>query len=381
MIAIVNAKIILESSVLENAVLLIENGTISAIGQERDVAIPDCAEIYDAKGLFVGPGFVDIHCHGGGGYRFDENPKDAANYFLQSGTTTVLPTLYSDIDAEGYIKAINLVIDCIKDGLPKNVGGLYMEGPYTNEKYGACPEKNKWRGEIQSSDYERVVERAGAYAKVWVVAPEREGLEPFLKKINEVNPGVTVSVGHSEATPSQINAYKRYGIRLLTHCMDATGRTSCPAGTRSCGPDEACFLDDDMYAEVICDSQGIHVNPDMLKLILKVKGKDRIVLISDSFVSYEPSPKELAHIKDLNFDANGSLCGSNLTLDIACKNMMMHTGASITDVFLMASRNPARVIGMDREIGSIEVGKKANLVIVNQEIEVDKIMVEGEFVC
>ena len=126
---------------------------------------------------------------------------------------------------------------------------------------------------------------------------------------------------------------------------------------------------------------GIHVNPDMLKLILKVKGKDKVVLISDSFVSSEPTPPEFSHITDLMFDRNGGLCGSRLTLNVAVKNMMKHTASSISDCFLMATRNPARAIGLESEIGTIEVGKKANLVIVDGDINVHKTILEGEFVC
>lgn len=381
MTAIIHANVVLENSILENAVLLIQDGKIAAFGGADEIDIPQNACIYDAKGLFVGPGFVDIHCHGGNQCRFDSEPVGAANYFLSCGTTTVLPTFYTDISPEEYVEAIGRVKTAVHNGLAKNIGGFYMEGPYTNEKYGASPEKNHWRGEIKAEDFEKVVEYAGDYAKVWVIAPERPGIECFLKKVKEVNPGATISVGHSEATPLQIKKLKKYGIRLLTHCTDATGRAPCPAGTRNCGPDEACFLDDDMYAEVICDSQGIHVNPDMLNLILKIKSADKVILISDSFVSTEPSPPAFAHIKDLNFDANGGLCGSNLTLNVACKNMMKHTNASMNEVFLMASRNPARVIGLDTEIGTIEVGKKANLVVVNDAFDVKTVILEGEIIC
>lgn len=380
MIAIINAKIVLEHSILDDAVLLIENGKISAIGTSKEIKIPLGAEIYDANGLYVGPGFVDIHCHGGGGCRFDTDPSGAARYFLGTGTTTILATFYTDISPDKYLNSIELVKNAMCERTGANIGGFYMEGPYTNEKYGASPEKNKWRGKIKESDFSKVVESAGKDARVWVIAPERDGIEPFLEKVTSVNPDATISVGHSEATPSQINEFKKYGIRLLTHCTDATGRAPCPAGTRNCGPDEACFLDDNMYAEVICDSAGIHVNPDMLKLILKIKGKDKIVLISDSFVSAEPSPPEFAHISDLNFDANGGLCGSNLTLNVACRNMIKHTNATINDVFIMASRNPARVIGLDKEIGTVEVGKTADLVVVDNNFNVHKVILKGELI-
>jgi len=376
MLAIINAQIVLEDKILKNANLIIEGGKIVSFGE--NVVVPNKAKLIDAKGFFVGPGFVDIHCHGGNGARFDKNPLKAAEHFLKNGTTTILATLYYDITPYEYIVIINKVTSYLKEGKGRNIGGFYMEGPYTNVKYGACPEHNRWSGEIKKEDFNDVIEHAGKYVKVWAFAPEREGIEPFIKKAKEINPDVTLSVAHSEATPEQI---KKYGITLLTHCTNATGRANVPAGTRGCGPDEACFLDDNMYAEVICDSEGIHVNPDMLKLILKIKGKDKIILISDCFVSDEPSPPEFSHIEDLNFDANGNLCGSNLSLNIACRNMMKHTGVSVNDVFLMASRNPARVIGMDKEIGTIEVGKKANIVIVNDNFDIKNVILEGEIIC
>ena len=139
-------------------------------------------------------------------------------------------------------------------------------------------------------------------------------------------------------------------------------------------------MDDDMYAELICDSQGIHVPPDLLSLVLKVKGVDRVILISDSYVSTEPSPKELSHITDLQFDAGGNLCGSKLTLDVACRNMMKHTGCSVHDVFLMASANPARAVGLYGEVGSIAEGKRANLVMLNESFSVKHVMLDGTLV-
>jgi len=381
MIAIENANIVLEQGILTGGTLLTENGRISAVGRACDVPVPQHAERIDAGGLLVGPGFVDIHVHGGNGSFFYEDPIRTAAYFLSHGETTVLATLYYDLTKQGFLESIDRIKDAMRsEGAGRAIGGMYMEGPYMNPKYGASPEKNKWRGEICPEQYEDVVERAGTLARVWAIAPERAGLEPFLEKVTAVNPDAVISVGHSEATPAQILALRHYGITLQTHCMNATGRPACCAGTRSCGPDEACLMDDDMYAELICDSQGIHVPPDLLSLVLKVKGVDRVILISDSYVSTEPSPKELSHITDLQFDAGGNLCGSKLTLDVACRNMMKHTGCSVHDVFLMASANPARAVGLYGEVGSIAEGKRANLVMLNESFSVKHVMLDGTLV-
>ncbi len=379
MIAIENAHIVLEQGILWDGVLLVEDDRIVAVGSRGDIKIPEVAEKIDAEGVYVGPGFVDIHVHGGNGHFLYAEPELAADHFLRHGETTVLATLYYDLGKEEFLGAIERVKHAMKHGkAAKAIGGFYMEGPYMNPKYGACPDKNKWQGPILAEDFTEMVEQAGDLAKVWVVAPEREGLEPFMRKAKEVNPQVMFSVGHSEATPEQIRKLKKYGIGLQTHCMDATGRPECTAGTRSCGPDEACLQDRDMYAEVICDSCGIHVQPDMLRMIQHVKGVERMVLITDSFVSEEESPEHLRHIEDLVFDSNALLNGSKLTMDVACRNMMSHTNCGIAQAFLMASLNPARVIGMEQEIGSIEAGKKANLVFVDHMFHVKKVMFEGK---
>ncbi len=378
MIAIIHAQLILEYDCVDNGVLLIDDGRIVAYGDPDSVTIPSDAQIYDANGAIVGPGFVDIHCHGGGGCPFNLDPVGAAAHFLDSGTTTVLPTFYTNMTPEEFIEGI----DRVKAAMAtcENIGGIYMEGPYMNEKYGAFSEKNRWRGTIRREDYEPIVRHAGELAKLWAVAPERDGVPEFVKTVHALTPHVVFSVAHSEATPEQVAALKPYGLSVLTHCTDATGRIPTAAGTRSCGPDEACFLDDDMYAEVICDSQGIHVHPDMLRLIKKIKGSDKIILISDSFVCDNPSPPELAHITDLNFDDNGDLCGSNLTLNVACRNMRKHTDATVNEVFWMASRNPARALKMDGEIGSIAVGKRADLVVLEDDFRIKNVFLNGKLV-
>ena len=378
MIAIKNAKVVLETGIIFDGVVLVENDRISAVGAASELKIPADAEIVDANGAYVGPGFVDLHVHGGNGHFFYSEPEEAAEHFLSHGETTVLATLYYDLSREQFLESIRCVKNAMETGTAsKAIGGFYMEGPYMNPKYGASPEKNKWRGEIKEENYRELVDEAKDVAKVWAIAPEREGIEEFLKYVKGASPDTMISVGHSEATPAQIRTLKKYGIGLQTHCMNATGRPSCMLGTRSCGPDEECLMDKDMYAEIICDSEGIHVPPDLIELILTVKGIDKTVLISDSFVG-EASPKEMEHITDLSFDSNGFLSGSKLTLDVACKNLVKHTGCSISSAFAAASRNPARVIGLEDEIGSIAKGKKADLVFVDSEFNVKKVILEGK---
>ena len=373
--AFVNAKIVLEKEIIENGAVTVKDGRIVAVG--ADISVPDGAQIIDCEGKYLAPGYVDIHVHGGGGASFSEDPIPAARHFLSHGETTVLPTLYYDYDKEGLIRAVGLVRAAMESGEANNIMGLYMECPYMNPKYGASPEKNKWRGEITREKYGELLDAAGDLARVWVVAPEREGILGFVKDVKLKNPGAVISMGHTEATPKQVAALRDYGLTLMTHCMNATGRPDTLVGVRSCGPDEACLMDKDMYAELICDSEAIHVHVDTQQLLVAVKGYDKLVLISDSFVSYEESPEELKHITDLSFDANGLLSGSKLTLDVAVRNFMKHTGASLVDAVKMATINPARAVHIDGEVGSIEAGKAANFVLLDGEYSVNAVFLGG----
>ena len=370
--AICNANLVVENSIIPNAALLIEGDTILAFG---DVQIPQGVQLIDAKGAYVGPGFVDIHVHGGNGFNTCFQPREAAEFFLRHGVTTLLATPAYSFDFEKFLSAIRNVKENIAN-IP-NLRGMYMEGPYTNPNYGANSHCNPWRGPVLAEQYEALVDEAGDLAKVWAIAPEREGLEPFLAYARKVNPDVKFAVGHSEATPAQIRALGAYAPTLHTHVTNATGQLKVPGGTRGVGPDEHCYMTPDIYAEMISDSCGIHVQPDLQKMVLHIKGVDRVILISDSTTLNNPNPPALAHVTDLNFDANGGLAGSKLTLDQACHNVMAATSCSMADAFRMASTNPAQALGFE-DIGAIAVGKKADLVFVDEQFHVRQVVLGGK---
>ena len=412
-----NVNLILEYQIQYNGAILVRDDRIIAAGTEAEVeaaaseiaasaavaseivaseaaasaAAPDdgIMQVIDGQSLYAGPGFVDIHVHGWGQHYLYEDPAKLVQHFLSHGETTILPTLYYDQTKEEMLAAIGRIRKVMEKAAGENpadgpfpertIGGIYMEGPYMNPAYGALADLNVWKGPILAEDYVPLVDAGGEAIKIWAVAPEREGLAEFMTYARKQNPQVSFSAGHSEATPDQVRALKPYGLCQQTHTMNATGRPETIRGTRRCGPDEACLLDDDMFAELISDSGGIHVDPDMQRLILKVKGPDRIILITDSMVSAESNPPQFAHFTDLLFDHNGDLSGSVLTMDRACRNMMVHTGAGLPEIFRMGSLNPARSIHMDQEIGSIRPGKKANLVFTDDRLTVHKVMLEGEF--
>ncbi len=376
-VIIENANIVLENGILWDGVLLLSGDRILAYGSagEMESMIPGDVTCIDAKGAYVGPGFVDIHVHGGGGYHTCFEPCEAAEFFLSHGTTTILATPSHLLDFEHFLEAIRTVKEGMKTA--QSIRGFYMEGPYMNPNYGSHSHRNPWRGSVDPEQFKVLVDEAGELAKVWAVAPERPGLLPFLEYARKVNPDVVFAVGHSEATPSQIRSLGKYRPTLQTHSLNATGRTGERGGIRGYGPDEYCMKEPDVYTELISDSRGIHVHPEMQQLLLHNKSVHRVVLITDSTVRNNPAPEALRNIPDLNFDDRGGLSGSKMTLDLACRNIMTHTNCGIAQAFLMASRNPARAIGLGQEIGSIEPGKRADLVFVDDRFHVQQVMMGG----
>ena len=376
-VAIKNANIVLENGILWDGVIIVKDGMIADFGTQKNVSIPVGATVIDACDQYVGPGFVDIHVHSGAGNYTYIEPVKASEYFLDHGETTILATPSYSMNREEFLEATRTVKKAW--GEAKTLRGIYMEGPYTNPKYGANSWLNPWLNGVLEEDYKPMVDEAGSFVKVWAIAPEREDILPFLEYARKVNPDVVFALGHSEATPAQIRALgAKYRPTLMTHTFNATGRLPVPGGTRDFGPDEYCLRTPDMYAELISDSCCIHVNAEMQQLLVHCKGVDKIVLITDSTTYDNQNPESLAHIKDLNFDENGGIAGSKMTMELACKNIMTHTSCGIAQAFKMAALNPAKAIGMDHEIGSIAVGKRADIIIVDDKFDIKKVMLGGE---
>lgn len=377
MLRIKNATLIMRDHLIPGGAILLDEDKILQFGRGKDVPVPEGCQELDAGGAYVGPGFVDIHTHAGDMTWFYENPAKAAKGHLSHGTTTLLATLYFSMTKEELVKHFRKLRRAMKKPECHNIAGFYTEAPYMNPKFGADRENNPWAGPICREDYLPVLEQAGKDAKVWVVAPERENILQFVLDAKKINPDVRFSVGHSEASPQQIEALMPYGLCLGTHHTNATGDLPKYPECRGVCVDETVNYNRDIYAELICDSVGIHVDPYMLRLVRKIKGEDRIILISDACVFDGPTPPGYEGVNDILFDWAGEIAGTKLTLDVACRNMMTHTGASIVDVFRYASYNPSQALGFyDR--GEIAVGKRADLVIVDHNIHVKTVIFQGK---
>lgn len=377
MTAIINATLVMSDHYIPDATLIIENERIKDFGKKLE--IPEGAEIIDAKGNFVGPGLIDIHTHADGETYFHDDPEKCSETLIKHGVTSVLPALFYSMNKEEHLDAVRKFRDAIDNGKFKNFLGIYMEGPYLNPDFGCDKEKNVWKDAVLEKDYAEVVEAVKGMAKIWCVAPEREGILDFVKYVKREIPEIVFSVAHSEATPDEIEELMPYGLKNATHHTNATGTLENYPEVRGVCVDEAVNFNNDIYAEIICDSMGVHVHPYMIRLIKKIKGQDKIILISDAFVADGPPIKGLEDAKDINFDWGGDIAGSKLTLDVACHNMMVHTGGSVCDVFKYASLNPSKLLNM-QDIGSIKKGNLANLIIVDQWFNVKNTIIKGEVV-
>lgn len=375
--AIINATVVMRDHIIPNGVIIIENEHIKTFGAAKDVVLPEGAEIIDAENLYVGPGLVDIHTHAADNKWIFEQPKETSEHMLSHGVTSVLPALYYNLNLDAYLNALDSIIDAYKKGDFANFAGFYMEGPYLNPKFGCDREKNTWKGPINEADYEKLVQKAKDYARVWCISPEREGIEEFVEYTKKEIPSIAFAVAHSEATPQQVEKYIPYGLKIGTHHTNATGTIFKYSECRGCCVDEAVNYNDEIYAELISDKMGLHVDPYMQRLVRKIKGDDRIILISDQFVCDGPVPKGYEEATDIHFDWAGEIAGSGLTLDIACRNFMVHTGCSTVDAFKFASYNPSKAVGLTKN-GCIREGNYADLIFVDDKFNVKNIILKGE---
>jgi len=381
MIGIINATLVMPDHLIPDGVLLIENGKIADFDEARHLPIPDGCRIVDAKGMYVGPGLVDIHSHAGGGFSFECEPEKAALHHLQQGTTSMLATLGTALTTTRYVEGIKKIRNAMDMPEGINIVGIHMEGPYINPAYGSGRHTTPWTGPICPADYEPILAEGADLIRTWTTGPEREGIEEFINSARAANPNIRFTVGHSEATPEQIERLIPYGLCICTHHTNATGTLPHRNGVRSVSVDETVNYNNAIYAELICDSAGVHVDPYMQRLIRKLKGPDRLILVSDQTAHNNPNPPGLEHVTDLNFtDIPGGgvdISGSRLTLNAACRNMMIHTGASIVDVFRYASYNPSRAVGLlDR--GEIRKGLRADLVICDHWMNIQSVFLKGE---
>ncbi len=375
--AIVNARVVLPEGIVDGAVLM-EDGRILAAGK---VQPPEGAHIIDAMGAYAGPGYVDIHCHGGGAAHGHEEPKQAAGHHLQYGTTSLLLSLAYSLSKDEFLGGVRLIRQAMEDP-GCSIAGIHYEGPYTNPKYGATSGK-AWK--MDRTDYERLFAEGKGIVCQCTYAPELPGAREFARFVHEQ--GVALAVGHTEMSPAVLEEAVEDGATIVTHLYDAMG---CWRGNDSIAVTgviqetaaDVALAREGLYYELICDSRAVHVKPTGMRLAYRTAGADRLVLITDATVhQHKPADYPESDIRsapDLNFNPDGELSGSLLTMENACRNMKSYTGASVEEIFKMASRNPAVAVGIYDRAGSLEAGKPANIVLCDEDMAISEVYFKGQ---
>lgn len=388
LIKIINGTIITGGeSFIGNVVL--KDGVIGYVGTD-DPQVPDEARIINAKGLYVAPGFIDMHTHGAGGADFMDGTVDAyltaARMHAIHGTTLLYPTTLTSTNEalfasfETYKKAEEMNSDGAR------FGGMHLEGPYFSPVYAGAQDPRYLRNP-RPEEYLEILDRCPALAR-WSFAPELEGAEEFAAELKRR--GIVASIGHTNATFQECDAAYKSGASLMTHFYSCMSTVSRRNAYRYAGTIEYGYIQDGMNLEIIAD--GIHVPQDLLHLLLKIKGVERLALVTDSMraAGMPEGPSILGPLSDgqevivedgvAKLMDKSAFAGSVATADRLVRTMVQIAGCSITDAVRMITENPARIMGISDRKGSLKAGMDADVVIFDEDINVRNTIIEGKIV-
>lgn len=374
--AIINGKIITKDGVVLGKSIIFDKQIIN-ITDNLDSLDNSKVQVIDAKGNYVSPGFIDLHIHGSGGKDAMDGDIEAlkviSSTIAKNGVTAFLPTTMT-MDIDLIYKALNTIRQAMKEQMPgAKVVGAHMEGPFINEKYkGAQAAEHILKPEFKLIDqYMDVI-------KIITLAPEKDHNFQFIKEAK--NNDVVLSIGHSNATYEEAMDAINAGITHATHTFNAM----TPLHHRKPGIVGAVF-----NSRVVCEliADKIHVHPSLFQLLVNIKGKDKVVLITDSMRAgcmkdgeYDLGGQKVI-VKDNSARLeDGVLAGSVLTLNKAVCNIKNNTNLKINEVINMVSLNPAREIKLDKYKGSLEVNKDADIVIFDKDINIKETIVEGNII-
>lgn len=377
MIKIKSDKIILLDSIF-NGFIYLDNGKIVEVSKTDR----DCLESYDFTSKYVSPGFIEMHTHGGGGYPFINNTVNdvvnACNFHLKYGTTSICPTITAG-PFEVMKKATINVVEAIKTGeIKSNVIGVHLEGPYlSKEQCGAqCP---TFITSPNENDYIPFLNEYGKYISKWTYAPENDKDQKFVKTLVKNN--IIASIGHSNAIYDDVKKAVECGANMVTHLYSCTSSITRDHGFRRLGVTECAYLFDELNCEIIAD--GRHLPLELIKLILKDKGTDKVVLVSDSLEIAGTSIKE-GTMSGTDFVVEDGVCklkdrsafAGSIATDEKLIKTIVEAGYPIYDAVKMMSYNPANLLKLNK--GIIKEGLDADIIVFDENYNVFDVFVAGK---
>ncbi|MBQ0077504.1 MAG: N-acetylglucosamine-6-phosphate deacetylase [Bacteroidales bacterium] len=381
-----NGRVITPDGILENGMVFIEDGIIKKVATKLEAGD---AEVIDAAGRYVCPGFIDIHTHGAGGADFMDGTVEAyctaARMHAKHGTTLLYPTTLTSTN-EALFESFDTYRAAVKantDGA--QLGGMHLEGPYfapaqagaQDARYLRCP---------SPEDYGEIIRRGGDLLKRWSFAPELDGAPEFAAELRKR--GILASIGHTAATFEECDAAYKAGAAHMTHFFSCMSTITRRNAMRYAGTVEYGYYQDGMSIEVICD--GIHVPEPLLKLVIKIKGIDRIALVTDSMraAGMPEGPSILGGLKGgqevivedgvAKMPDRSCFAGSVATTDRLVRTMVAKGGVTMAQAVQMMTLNPARFMGVADRKGSLEAGKDADIVIFDEGVNIARTIIKGK---
>jgi N-acetylglucosamine-6-phosphate deacetylase len=381
MSGILTARRLLERDrIVEHPVVTIEDGVITAIRSREAADLPAPAAgsaRHDFPDAMLVPAYIDIHIHGAAGHDVMEGTPQALHaigaFLARHGIGAFFPTtVTSSIDKT--LLALEALANQIEREPPSAVAvplGIHLEGPFlSHKKRGVHPASLLRPPSI--SLFDRFWAAAQGHIRLMTIAPELEDAPELIEHAAAL--GVRCSLGHSDASSAQAEAAFRAGARSATHTFNAMRAL----GHRDPGLAAYVLDNDDLYADIICD--GIHVDPLMIRLFFKAKGAARAILITDS-ISAAGMPEGRYKLGALEVEVEngrctlagppgGVLAGSVLTLDLAVRNFARFTDAGFPESVGLATRNPARLVGLEDRWGTLEEGRQADIAVLSPSGEI-----------
>jgi N-acetylglucosamine-6-phosphate deacetylase len=353
------------------------NGKITFVG---DAPLSTDAIVYETKGLIC-PGFVDLHIHGVSGFDFMDSgvafgeianqlPRFGVTSFLAASRTAGLPELINFLEsAKGFMGSPSSVAQLL---------GVHIEGPWISPRYPGAQKKSLIRN-LTVKDVEHVLLPFSDIISIITLAPEEVEDLSLIERLR--SKGICLSAGHTNATLEEIGAAIKSGLTQTTHTFNAMS----PAHHREPGTAAASLYYDELTCEVIAD--GLHVHPGIIGLLFKVKGREKMILVSDCTGYNDLEDGEYScRGKDLIVTGHkvtlkdGTLAGSAITLDKGVKYAVEDCGISLEDAVYMAGRGPLKAIGKETGKGKIEKGFDADIVVLDQELSIEATIIDGEVV-
>lgn len=366
---IINGSIITNGQRIDNKAICFDNKVIKIDSLEDIKATFNDVEIIDAKGAYIAPGFIDIHIHGSMGHDVcDADPEGLqiiSKAIVKNGVTSYLPTTMTIPTGE-----LHKVLDIIEEYKGEDTGGAeilgaHLEGPFINEAL-----KGAQKGDhIKVPDYAFVHKHKEVIALI-TLAPEIQGAIEFIKNV-KANTDIVLSMGHTNATYEEAMEGVDKGVSHATHTFNAMSKLH----HRDPGTVGAALISDEVKCEVIADN--VHLHPAIYKLLVKTKGIDKIILVTDCVQAtglpdgdYTLGGQKIKVKGKQSLLENGTIAGSVLRLNEAVYNFEKEVALTLEDVISCVTENPAKSLGVYDRKGSLEVGKDADIVLLSDECQV-----------